>query len=53
MLSAVLITGNGFPIAMGMAALMVVNAGLLIIPLTNRQALGVAESDFRADGRLA
>lgn len=36
-LSAVLITENGYPFAMGVAALMAVCAGLLIIPLKHHQ----------------
>lgn len=36
-LSAVLITDNGYPFAMGVAALMAICAGLLIIPLKNHQ----------------
>ena len=35
-LSALLITGNGFPFAMGVSAAMAIVAGLLIIPLKNR-----------------
>jgi MFS transporter, OFA family, oxalate/formate antiporter len=35
-LSAVLITDSGYPVAMGVAALMAICAGLLIIPLKNR-----------------
>lgn len=36
-LSAVLITENGYPFAMGVAALMAVCAGLLIVPLKHHQ----------------
>ncbi len=47
-LSAVLITQNGYPFAMGVAALMAVCAGLLIIPLKNSPPVWQGESGVRA-----
>ena len=47
-LSAVLITQNGYPFAMGVAALMAVCAGLLIIPLKNSPPVWSGESGVRA-----
>ena len=47
-LSAVLITQNGYPFAMGVAALMAICAGLLIIPLRHRQPVCNAEAQLPA-----
>lgn len=52
-LSAVLITENGYPVAMGVAALMAVCAGLLIIPLRNHQPAWNAEVRGIPTGRTA
>ncbi|HTV27283.1 MAG TPA: hypothetical protein VMF32_05850, partial [Xanthobacteraceae bacterium] len=43
-LSAILITQHGFPVAMGAAAAMAVCAGLLIIPLKNSPPVWRGES---------
>ncbi len=51
-LSAVLITQNGYPFAMGVAALMAVCAGLLIIPLKNHQPVWGEEPGVTR-GRMA
>ena len=51
-LSAVLITQNGYPFAMGVAALMAICAGLLIIPLKNHQPVWGAEGEMTR-GRIA
>ena len=47
-LSAVLITDNGYPFAMGVAALMAVCAGLLIIPLRHHQPVWQGEAQIPA-----
>lgn len=52
-LSAVLITDNGYPFAIGVAALMAICAGLLIIPLKNHQPVPVSAANLSADGRMA
>ena len=51
-LSAVLISDNGYPFAMGVAALMAVCAGLLIIPLKSRHPLPVSAPGL-SGGRVA
>ncbi|HET8997724.1 MAG TPA: MFS transporter, partial [Acetobacteraceae bacterium] len=52
-LSAVLITDNGFPFAIGVAALMAICAGLLIIPLKNHQPVAVSAGGLSTGGRTA
>jgi len=52
-LSTVLITENGYPFAMGVAALMAVCAGLLIIPLRHRQPVWNAEASLPVAGHAA
>jgi MFS transporter, OFA family, oxalate/formate antiporter len=47
-LSAVLITQHGFPVAMGVAAVMAICAGLLIIPLKNSPPVWAGERTARA-----
>ena len=53
-LSAVLITDSGYPFGIGVAALMAICAGLLIIPLKNRQPVwSGAGAEISAAGRAA
>lgn len=51
-LSAVLITDNGYPFAIGVAALMAICAGLLIIPLKNHHPVPVSAAGL-STGRMA
>jgi MFS transporter, OFA family, oxalate/formate antiporter len=47
-LSAILITDHGFPVAMGVAALMAIASGLLIIPLKSHPPVWEAEARLQA-----
>lgn len=52
-LSAVLITQNGYPVAMGVAAVMAICAGLLIIPLRHHQPVWGREGAMPSNTRAA